>query len=546
MKERYKTYFKRDFNKWSIYTLAIVLFIALPIITIFFNLFSGPGETWNHIVKNVLLEYSLNSLWLIIGCTLLTLWFGVSSAWIVSRYKLPFHKALEWLLILPLAIPSYITAYTYAGFFDYGGTLELILRPLGMTGWKINITNILGLILVLSTSLFPYVYVSARTVFLYQSGRLIEASKTLGAGERTTFFKIVLPVARPAIIGGLTLVLMEVLNDYGAAKYYGVSTFTTGIFRTWFALEEPATAIYLSAVLLLIVFIIIILERYQRRNKSYALTTKSSIKLPKIKTSKKNKALLFIIVSIPIFAGFVLPVVQLIYWSFLTFKTVASVSFFTIALQSLGLSLLTALLTVVFALLILYLPKWNRIESLKKSSRIAILGYAIPGAVIAIGVMIPTLAFDKWLLKALKQLANIDIGLIINGSIFVLLYAYIIRFLAVAYNPIEANHLKIGNVLSEASKLLGKGNIKSFFKIDFPLLKSGIFSAFVLVFVDTMKELPLTLILKTYNINTLAVKAYEYASDELIMEAALPSLCIIITGVLPVILLNRLILNGRS
>lgn len=540
------TYFKRDFNKWSIYTLAIVLFIALPIITIFFKLFSGPGETWNHIVKNVLLEYSLNSLWLIIGCTFLTLLFGVFSAWTVSRYKLPFQKALEWMLILPLAIPSYITAYTYAGFFDYGGTLELLLKSIGITGVKFNVTNLWGLIIVLSASLFPYVYVSARTVFLYQSGRLIEASKILGAGERSTFFKVVLPIARPAIIGGLILVLMEVLNDYGAAKYYGVSTFTTGIFRTWFALEEPSTAIYLSAILLLIVFIIIVLERWQRGSKSYALATKSDIKLPKIELSKYYKIGLFLLVSIPVFIGFILPVLQLIYWSFLTFKSVASLSFFTIALQSLGISLLTALLTVIIAVLILYFPKWNRLKGLKKSSRIAILGYAIPGAVIAIGVMIPTLFIDKWLIKVFKQLADINIGLIINGSIFVLLYAYIIRFLAVAYNPIEASQLKIGTSLSEASKILGKGNIKSFFKIDFPLLKSGLFSAFVLVFVDTMKELPLTLILKTYNINTLAVKAYEYASDELIMEAALPSLCIIVTGILPVIFLNRLILNNKN
>jgi iron(III) transport system permease protein len=381
---------------------------------------------------------------------------------------------------------------------------------------------------------------------LYQSGRLIEASKILGAGERSTFFKIVLPIARPAIIGGLILVLMEVLNDYGAAKYYGVSTFTTGIFRTWFALEEPSTAIYLSAILLLIVFVIIVLERWQRGSKSYALATRSDIKLPKIELSRNNKVLLFILVCIPIFIGFILPVLQLIYWCFLTFNSVASLSFFTIALQSLGISLLTALLTVIIALLILYFPKWNRIKGLKKSSRIAILGYAIPGAVIAIGVMIPTLLFDKWLIKVFKQFADINIGLIINGSIFVLLYAYIIRFLAVAYNPIEASQLKIGASLSEASKTLGKGNLKSFFKIDFPLLKSGLFSAFVLVFVDTMKELPLTLILKTYNVNTLAVKAYEYASDELIMEAALPSLCIIVTGILPVILLNRLILNGKG
>lgn len=545
MKTNKLKYFKRDFNKWSIYTLAIVLFIAIPILTIFFKLFSGPGETWEHIVKNVLLEYTLNSIWLIIGCAFLTLLFGISSAWIVSRYTLPFQKAIEWMLILPLAIPSYITAYAYAGFFDYGGTLDLLLNKIGITGVKFNITTIFGLIFILSISLFPYIYVSARAVFLYQSGRLIEASKILGAGERKTFFKIVLPIARPAIIGGLILVLMEVLNDYGAAKYYGVSTFTTGIFRSWFALEEPETAVYLSAILLLVVLIIIIVERLQRGNKNYALPSKSDIRLPKVSLSKKAKYISFIVVCIPIFCGFILPLFQLLYWCFLTFSSVASLAFFSIAAQSLGLALLTALLTVFCALLVLYFPKWNRLSILKKGSKLAILGYAVPGAVIAIGVMIPTLQLDKWIIKLMKQFFNQDVGLIINGTIIVLVYAYIIRFLAVAFNPIEASQLKIGSAFTESSKLLRKGNLQTFFKIDFPLLKSGLFSAFILVFVDTMKELPLTLILKTYNVNTLAVKAYEYASDELIMEAALPSLCIIITGVLPIVLLNKLILNDN-
>ena len=236
----------------------------------------------------------------------------------------------------------------------------------------------------------------------------------------------------------------------------------------------------------------------------------------------------------------------MLYWGFLTFSSVITSSFLNIAIESFVISFLSALLTVFFALLVLYFPIWNRLIFLKKSSKIAILSYAVPGAVIAIGIMIPTLIFDKWFIKISKLMMNLDIGLIINGTIIVLLYAYIIRFLAVAFNPIEASQLKIGESLSESSSILGKGKIKTFINIDFPLLKSGLVGAFILVFVDTMKELPLTLILKPYNINTLAVKAYEYASDELIMEAALPSLCIIITGVLPIILLNRLILKGTK
>ncbi|WP_299437448.1 iron ABC transporter permease [uncultured Aquimarina sp.] len=538
-------YLKRDTNKWSIFTLAIVVCIAIPILTIFFKLFSGPGETWSHLVKHVLADYILNSIWLVIGCSILTLFFGVSSAWIVSRYEIPYRKFLEWMLILPLAIPSYITAYAYAGIFDYGGSLEILMKTIGISSFKLDVMNIFGLILILSLSLFPYIYVSARAIFLYQSGRLIEASKLLGATERGTFFKIVLPVARPAIVGGLILVLMEVLNDYGAAKYFGVSTFTTGIFRSWFSLGEPSTAVYLSAILLFVVFILIYLERLQRGAKSYYNSYKSNNILKKKTVTTKRQLLLLCIVSIPIVFGFIIPLSQLIYWSFLTYKDVISSSFFIIALQSLGISFLTAFFTVFTALMILYFPKWNRLKALKKVSRITILGYAIPGAVIAVGVMIPSLTLDKWFIKIVKDLWNIKIGLLINGTILVLLYAYVIRFLAVAYNPIEANQLKIGKSLSESSKLLGKGNIRTFFNIELPLLKSGVIGAFILVFVDVMKELPLTLILKPYHINTLAVKAYEYASDELIMESALPSLCIIATGIVPIIILNRLILNEK-
>ena len=474
---------------------------------------------------------------------LLTSIFGVSSAWIVSRYYLFKSSFLEWMLILPLAIPSYITAYAYAGFFDYGGWLSRLTANEGINSFKVDVMNIYGLVFVLSISLFPYVYVSARAIFLHQSFRLIEASKMLGAGETKTFFKIVLPIARPAIVGGILLVLMEVLNDYGAAKYYGVPTFTTGIFRSWFSLGEPATAVYLSALLLLIIFLLVSLEKIQRGKRLFSAETKGSFRLPKKKLKTSKRLLAISIVSIPISLGFGLPLIQLLYWGFLTYSTVFTSSFLVIALQSLGIATLTGVGTVFFAVLLLYVPQWNRLRILKNSARIAILGYAVPGSVIAIGVMVLTLGFDKWLIKFFDNTFHITIGLLFNGTIVVLIYAYIIRFIAVAFNPLEASKTKISDRLSESSRLLGKGRVATFFKIDFPLLKTGMASAFILVFVDTMKELPLTLILKPYRINTLAVKAYEYASDELILEASIPSLCIIATGIVPIILLNKFILK---
>lgn len=545
LKRKKITYLKRDFNKWSIATLAIVVYIGLPIYTIAIRLFSGPGETWQHLVDHVLLDYLFNSGVLLLGCILFTLALGVSSAWIVSRYRLPCHKILEWLLILPLAFPSYITAYAYAGFFDYGGSLMRITDVFGFNAFRVDIMNAPGLVFVLSVSLFPYVYVASRAVFIYQSGRLIEASKLLGTNEIKTFFKIVLPMARPGIFAGLLLVIMEVLNDYGAAKYYGVSTFTTGIFRAWFALEEPATAIYLSALLLLIVFTFIFLERWQRRKKSYELASRSSIRLPKIAVSKRKTYLFLCVVLLPICLGFLLPVLQLGYWGILTFESVASSAFVMITLKSLGMAVLTAFLTVLVALMTLYFPVWNRVKWLRKTSNLVILGYAVPGAVLAIGVMIPTLHFDRWLIAMGEAFFNAELSLWLNGTLAVLLYAYVIRFLAVAANPILSNKLKLKPSISDASRLLGYGPFKTFLKIDLPLLKPGLLAGFILVFVDAMKELPLTLILKPYNFNTLAVKAYEYASDEQVMEASLPALCIVLTGVVPIILLNRFILNDK-
>lgn len=533
---------KRDSNKWSVFTLAIVLFLALPIIFIGVELFSGPGETWSHIVEYLLPDYIWNSLYLVVFCSLLVLIFGVSSAWFVSRFDFPMRKQMEWLLILPLAIPSYIVGYAYAGIFDYGGSLELILRQMNIDFIRIDIMNRAGLAFVLSISLFPYVYVSARAFFLNQANNMMEASKMLGVGERKTFFKLMLPLARPAIVAGLVLVLMEVLNDYGAAKYYGVNTFTTGIFRSWFSLEEPETAVYLSAILIVIIFSLILFEKWQVRKIKFTSSKSNSTQIQRNTPKKSVKWIIFSVVFLPIFLGFILPVAQLIYWAYLTASTVFDFKFIILSLQSFGIAITSALITVFFALLLIYFSKWSALRFIKNVSRIGVLGYAIPGAVIAIGIMIPTLALDKWLIEVLAKF-GIDSGFIINGTLIALFYAYAVRFLAVAYNPIDSTALKVDNSIPDSSKVLGVGNLKTFFKIEFPLIKTGVFSAVILVFIDVMKELPLTLILKPYHIDTLAVKAYEYASDEMVMEAAIPSLFIIFTAMIPVIFLNKLLIK---
>jgi iron(III) transport system permease protein len=427
---------------------------------------------------------------------------------------------------MPLAIPSYIVAYTYVGLIGNGGTFIEILRDFGFSVIRVEMMNIYGLIWVLSFSLYPYVYAGTRTIFQSYPSQLKHTASLLGVSNKKYFFSVALPLASPAIIGGLFLVFMEVLNDYGAAKYYGVSTFTTGIFRTWTALEDLQSSIYLSAILVILVFVLVLIVKWLRGRRSYNLTqtnTNQKSTDNRVKISGLKKILYLGILLIPILFGFILPLIQLVIWGTQTFDSIFNNDLIILGLESLSLGLSTALLVVFLACLLIYLSKWNYLKRFNIFSKIATLGYVIPGAIIGVGII----RTSKSLTDLFSFQFDFEIGHLVYNSILVLIYAYLFRFIAVAYNSIEGNTLKIGNNLSESSYLLGYGKIKTFFKIDFPLLRSALLSSFILVLIDVMKELPLTLILKPYNLSTLAVRAYEYAEDERVAEAALPALLLI-------------------
>ena len=519
-------HFKRDFNKWTVLIVAVSLFLAIPFFSILISLFRGNGEMWEHITTYFLFDYIKNSIILIFGTGLLTFTIGTSSAWIISRYTFRYKKIIEWLLFMPLAIPSYIVAYTYVGLIGNGGTFIEILRDFGFSVIRVEMMNIYGLIWVLSFSLYPYVYAGTRTIFQSYPSQLKHTASLLGVSNKKYFFSVALPLASPAIIGGLFLVFMEVLNDYGAAKYYGVSTFTTGIFRTWTALEDLQSSIYLSAILVILVFILVLIVKWLRGRRSYNLTqtnTNQKSTDNRVKISGLKKILYLGILLIPILFGFILPLIQLVIWGTQTFDSMFNNDLIILGLESLSLGLSTALLVVFLACLLIYLSKWNYLKRFNIFSKIATLGYVIPGAIIGVGII----RTSKSLTDLFSFQFDFEIGHLVYNSILVLIYAYLFRFIAVAYNSIEGNTLKIGNNLSESSYLLGYGKIKTFFKIDFPLLRSALLSSFILVLIDVMKELPLTLILKPYNLSTLAVRAYEYAEDERVAEAALPALFLI-------------------
>ncbi len=529
-------------NKWTGYALAILMLVATPLFTIIFKLFDSPGGSWFHIVNNLLFGYFQNTILLLLGVAVFTFLLGVSTAWIISNYEFPGRRYFEWLLILPLGFPGYIMAYTYVGVLDYAGPIQAFLRnslDIQVTGSLLDIMNLPGAIFILSITLFPYVFLISRASFIQQSKTLQEASFLLGANRIVTFFKVALPMARPAIVAGIALASMEVLNDYGTVKYFGVSTFTTGIFRAWFSMGDATTAIYLAGILMVFVFVILYLESLQRGNRQFSSSNSANKPTARVEATLNYKILFTGICSFIFLISFLIPFLQLTYWVSLTYEKVVNAGFFLLIFRSFGLAALSGFFIVLLAVVLLYALRLSPFKWVKSITKISTLGYAVPGAVIAVGIMIPFLAFDKWIYSTF--LSSTKAGLILSGTLFALVFAYIVRFMAVGYNPVEAGFQKIGIHVNEASRLLGMGSTRTLWKIDLPLIKTSLISGILLVFVDVLKELPLTLILRPFNYQTLATKAFDMATNEMIAESANAALIIILTGIIPIIFLNRLI-----
>lgn len=527
-------------NTWSWLAIFILLVVATPLFTIIFKLFSPPGESWPHLVDTLLLDYFINTLALLLGVATVTFILGVSTAWIVSNFSFPGRRYFEWLLILPLGIPGYIMAYTYAGILGYSGPVHTFLREslgISITGSIVDIMNLPGAIFILSITLFPYVFLISRTSFIQQSRTYQEAAALLGKDRWATFFRVALPMARPAIVGGIALACMEVLNDYGTVKYFGVNTFTTGVFRAWFSLGDATSAIYLAAILLIFVLAILYAENWQRGNKRYGSVHQSIRPIVRVKVAGWIQWLFTGIFSIVFLVSFGIPLLQIIYWVSLTYEKVINLDFLLLIGRSFSLAVGSGLIITFLSIILLYALRLSPFSWMKHIAKISTLGYAIPGAVIAVGIMIPLLGIDKWLIEQFSG----QIGLLFSGTIFALVFAYVVRFMAVGYNPLESGFQKTGIQVNEASRILGAGTLRTLVKVELPLIKSSIISGILLVFVDVLKELPLTLILRPFNFHTLATKAFDMATNEMIAESANSALIIILTGIIPIIFLNRLI-----
>jgi iron(III) transport system permease protein len=534
----------RLIDGWQLIPLAAAAAVALPVVVVLASLMVPSGEIWAHLASTVLRDYLWSTLGLALGVGSGVLALGVGTAWLVSMCRFPGQRLFEWALLLPLAVPAYIIGYTYTGLLEYAGPVQTLLREL--MGWSREdywfpqIRSLGGAIVVMSLVFYPYVYLLARAAFLEQCTCMLDVSRTLGRSAWGSFFAVAVPLARPAIAGGVALALMETLADFGTVQYFGVHTFTTGIYRTWFALGEPTAAAQLAGVLMLFVLLVLTLERVSRGLAKYQHTAQS--RLRSTYHLRGGRGLLAATAcALPVALGFALPVAVLTDMSLSQGDRMFGAVFVELAANSFGLAALAAVVTAAVALVVGYGLRLRPTAAMRASARIAGLGYAIPGAVIAVGVLLPFARFDNALDAWMRAHFGIATGLLFTGTVGVLVFAYLVRFLALALNTVEAGLAKINRNLDDAARVLGRSPGGTLARVHVPLIWSSVLTAVILVFVDVLKELPATLILRPFNFETLAVRVYRFAADERLAEASTAALAIVLVGLLPVILLSRAI-----
>ncbi len=536
-------------NWWSLFFFLIAGLVSMPVLVVLGYILTPAGEVWQHLASTVLPEYVKNSLFLMVGVGTGTLIIGITTAWLCTMCRFPGRWIFEWALLMPMAIPAYIIAYTYAGMFEFAGPVQTALRDIfGWSRgdyWFPDIRSLGGAIVVMSLVLYPYVYLLARAAFLGQSVCMLEVSRTLGLSSWRSFTDIAIPLARPAIIAGVSLVLMETLSDYGTVKYFGISTFTTGIFRTWFGLGDTDSAAKLSSILMMFILALILIEKRSRGKAQFHHTSRKYSALPGYKLTGIHGGLAFIACFMPLFLGFLLPSGQLVFWSVETAERMIDRGFLSLTINSLFLAVTTALLAVILALIMAYVLRLKGTPLMAFSARIASLGYGVPGTVLAVGVLLPFAWFDNTMDAFTRSTFNTSTGLLLSGTLIALVFAYLVRFLAVSFNTVEASMAKMTTSMDDAARTLGLSPAETLVRVNIPIIKGGLLTAATLVFVDVMKELPATLIMRPFSFNTLAVRAFELASDERLADSASAALAIVLAGIVPVIILSVKIARSR-
>ena len=541
---------RNRFSSLSVAAVVVAALIAAPVLSVFSNVLAGDtGATWSHLADTVLGEFVFNTVVLCIGVGLGVSSIGVTSAWLTTMLDFPGRRFLEWALVLPLAMPAYVMAYVYTDFLQFVGPVQGWLRETFGWGrgdyWFPDVRTVGGAVAMFMFVLYPYVYMIARTAFLERAGGMLEAGRTLGLGPWGSFFRVSLPLARPAVVAGTALALMETLADFGTVSYFGVQTFTTGIYRAWFSLGDRIAAAQLSAALLAFVVLVLTLERMSRGRARFNNTSRQVAMPVRLRLPLALGVLAAFACFMPLLLGFLLPAALLLRMAFLEGDAQFGARFVELAHNSFVLAAITAVVAVLLAVLLAYAARLARSRLPQVLNRIVGLGYAVPGSVIAVGVLIPLTRVDRWLAQGWEALWGTNPGLLLTGGIAALIYAYLARFLAVALQTVESSLGKITPNMDDASRSLGFGKWATLRRVHMPMLRGSLLTAGLLVFVDVMKELPATLVIRPFNFDTLATQAHTLAADERLAEASTAALIIVAVGLLPMFWISRQILRVR-
>lgn len=542
---------KRTSKRWMISALITTAIVVLPVFSVLYLAFFPDENIWPHLLETTLPRYLTTTLQLMIGVGVLTLVIGLATAWTVTMCEFPGRKYFEWAMLLPFAVPAYVIAYVYTSLLDYAGPVQKTLRE--WFGWQSasdywfpEIRSLEGAILMIGLVLYPYVYLLGRAAFMEQSPSLFAVSRSLGHSALSTFFRVVLPIARPAIAVGLSLVLMETLNDFGTVDFFAVQTLTLGLFDTWMNLGNLGGAAQIATTMLIFMVILVTLERYSRRRQQQFAARDNRDPIHRFTMSFPRQMICVGVCAAPLIFGFIIPAATLGYYAWEYFDESWNSSFIRNTFNSLFLSGTAALTTLLIGVTLAYSRRLHNTRGMQVLMRLSSLGYAMPGAVLAVGVIIPLAGFDNWLDGLMRDYFGYSTGLLLSGTTFALVFAFTVRFLAVSAGSVESALQKITPSMDMASRSLGHTPGKTLVKVHLPMLRGTLLTAALVVFVDCMKELPATLILRPFNYDTLATYVYQFASDERLYHSALPSLIIVLAGIVPIILMSRSISNSRT
>jgi iron(III) transport system permease protein len=533
------------------WTLLVAALVAVPVLSVAASLFGGSTTgTWSHLASTVLPDYLAASLYLCLGVGLGVGLVGVGAAWLVTHLDFPGRRHFEWMLVLPLAMPAYVMAYTYTDLLQYAGPVQSALREAfgwGRADYRFpDVRSTGGAVVMFICVLYPYVYMLARNAFLERGGAVLEAGRSLGLTPWASFRRVSLPMARPAVAAGVALALMETLADYGTVSYFGVQTFTTGIYRAWFSLGDRMAAAQLSMCLLGFVLLVLALEQASRGRARFHGTGLRPHPPRGSRLRGVQAALAFGACGLPLLLGFLLPSGVLLHMALTEGDAQFGTRFVELARNSFVVSALTAGVAVALALLVAYARRLDPGPAARLAHWTAGTGYALPGSVIAVGVLIPVARLDNALVQWLRESLGWEVGLLLTGSIAALVFACVVRFLASALHTVDSALHRVTPHMDDAARSLGLTPSRTLRRVHLPLLRRGLLTAGLLVFIDVMKELPATLVMRPFNFDTLATQAYRLASDERLAEASTASLAIVVVGLAPLIVLCRQIARERA